>query len=275
MKNYCYKDGKILTSDKIFVSAYDIGLLRGYGIYEGITAHGNKPFRLKDHLTRFRKSAKKLDIRVPLSDMEISNILDSLIRKNKFKRTNFRLILTGGNTIHGIEYRNNEPTFFILAEEWKPLPEDLYKKGGKLITEEYVRFEPLIKTTHYVTAVKLQKRRKAAKAIEILYVSDGNITECSTGNICMFVGDTLVTPKDSVLLGITRKAVLNISKKHFKTEERNVTLSELIKADEVFITGSYKDIVPIVLINKNTIGDGKPGKNTREIIRLFSELTKK
>ena len=88
----------------------------------------------------------------------------------------------------------------------------------------------------------------------------------------MFIGNTLVTPKNNVLLGITREAVLDIANKKFKIEQRDVSLSEFLKSDEVFITSSYKDIVPIVKINRKVIGDRKVGKNTRKLINLFSEF---
>lgn len=271
---YCYLNGKIITSNKLFVSGYDIGLLRGYAVYDGVTTHNKKPFYLPLHLDRFRKSSLQLGLKIPLTDTEITKIINILIKKNGFSRTNLRLILSGGLTIDGIEYSTRKPTFFILAEKWIPLPKHLYEKGGKLITENHLRFMPEAKTTHYITAVKLQPKRKKAKAVEILFVSNGEVLECSTSNIFMFIGDSLVTPKNNVLLGITRRAVLDIAEKHFKVKERNITVPELMKADEVFITSSFKDIIPIVKIDEKIIGGGVVGKNTRRLMKLFSELTK-
>lgn len=274
MKPYGYINGKIIAGDKMLVSSYDIGILRGYGIYEGITTHNNKPFYLKAHLKRFRSSAKKLDIKIPCSDKEITKIIDSLVMKNGFERTNLRMILTGGETISGIEYDQNKPTFYILAEQWKPIPPETYTAGAKIITEEHRRFMPEIKSTNYINAVRLQKKRKASKAIEILLVSNGEVLECSTSNIFMFKGKNLITAKKDVLPGITKKAVMDVAEKNFKIEERKISLDELLKADEIFITSSYKDIVPIVKIDKKRIGSGKVGENTKKLMFLFSELIK-
>lgn len=271
---YCYLDGKIITSDKLLISGYDIGLLRGYAVYDGITTHNRKPFYLPAHLDRLRRSSSRLGLKIPLSDAAITKIIETLIQKNRFNRTNLRLIVSGGRTIEGIEYDTRKPTFFILAEKWNPLPKYLYEKGGKLITEDHLRFMPEAKTTHYITAVKLQSKRKKAKAVEILFVSNGEVLECSTSNIFMFIGDVLVTPKDDILLGITRKAVLDMAKKRFKIKERVIMVSELMKADEIFITSSFKDIVPIVKIDNKIVDGGVVGKNTRELMKLFSELTK-
>jgi branched-chain amino acid aminotransferase len=274
-KPYCYKDGKIVTSDKLSVSVYDIGLLRGYAIYEGITAFGDKPFFIDDHLKRFRKSAISLGIKIPLTDKEIKEIIETLIKKNKFDRTNLRMILSGGNAIGGIDFDANTPTFFILAEKYNPIPRQVYDSGAKVITEDYVRFMPESKTTNYITAVKLQAKRKKEKAIEILFVKDGKVSECSTSNIFAFFGDTLVTPKDNVLFGITRKIVIELAKNHFKVEERDILLKDMLKADEVFITGSYKDIMPIVKIDDKMIKGGVVGKNTKVLMERFLELAKK
>ena len=273
-KIYCYLDGKIITSDKLLVSGYDIGLLRGYAVYDGITTHNKKPFYLSAHLDRFRKSSLRLGLKIPLTDAAITKIIETLIKKNGFHRANLRLILSGGETIAGLEYRASRPTFFIIAEKWNPLPKHLYEKGGKLITENHLRFMPETKTTHYITAVKLQSKRKKAKAVEILFVSNGEVLECSTSNIFMFIGDVLVTPQDNILLGITRRAVLDIAEKHFKIEERTITMAELMKASEIFVTSSFKDIVPIVKIDRKIVGGGRVGKNTRKLMKLFSELTK-
>ena len=274
MKTYCYINGKIVTSNKMFVSAYDIGLLRGYAIYEGMTTRNSKTFYLKSHLKRFRKSAQKLKIKIPLTDEKISRIISLLIKKNGFNRTNLRMILTAGETVNGIGYNKDKSTFFILAENCEPLPNRLYKNGGKLMTREHLRFMPSVKTTNYIAAVGLQNIRKKVGAIEILFVHQGKVLECSTSNIFIFNGNTLTTPKNNVLLGITREAVMDVAKKHFKTEIRDISTKELFKASEVFITSSFKDIVPIVKIDKRKVGNGKVGKNTLTIMNLFSKLIK-
>jgi branched-subunit amino acid aminotransferase/4-amino-4-deoxychorismate lyase len=177
--------------------------------------------------------------------------------------------------LNNIEYDFDKPTFFILAEEQKPLPKDLYEKGAKLMTEEYVRLIPEVKTTNYITAVRLQPKRKKEKAVDILFVKNGKVSECSTSNIFAFFGNTLVTPKSDVLMGITRKIVIGLAKKDFKIEERDITISEMAKASEIFISVSYKDIMPIVKIDDKIIGGGVVGKNTKVLMNKFAELTKK
>ncbi|MEK9184599.1 MAG: aminotransferase class IV [Patescibacteria group bacterium] len=256
------------------VSIEDIGLLRGYGIYAGITTANNKPFRLDDHLDQFEQSAKTLNLKVPYSREKIAIILKELIKKHKFKRTNFRLILTGGKMEGGIFYDEKEPTFYILAEEWKSLPREIYEKGASLVTFEHRRMLPEIKTINYITAVSLQNYRKKHNALEILFTSKSNVLEASMSNFFMFKGDTLVTPKDGIFCGITRKVIFELARKYFKIEEREIKMNEALNADEVFITGSFKDIVPIIKIDNKKIGDGKVRDNTKKIMKLFKDYAK-
>ncbi|TAK57614.1 hypothetical protein EPO17_01525 [Patescibacteria group bacterium] len=274
-KNYCYLNGKILPVQDAKISVYDIGLLRGYGIYEGITTYNGKPFRLNDHLTRFRSSAKALDLSIPFSDVEIEQAILALLDKNGFDRTNLRMIMTGGDTISGIEYDTSKPTLYILAEKYTPLPSELYTSGASLITHEHQRALPEYKTINYITAVQVQKERKAKGSIEVLFVSNGQVLEAATSNIFIVKDGVVITPKRNMLLGITRKVAIELAQKKYTVIEREVTTAELFSADEVFLTASYKEIVPIVSIDDKKIAGGKVGKVTQVLMRDFQEYTEK
>jgi branched-chain amino acid aminotransferase len=273
--NYCYLNGKILPVQDAMVNVYDIGLLRGYGIYEGITTYKNRPFRLADHLARFRASAKVLDLTVPFSDEEIGVAIESLVLKNGFGRTNLRVILTGGNTIAGIEFDADKPTFYILAEEYKTLPTEMYTSGASLITHEHQRALPEYKTINYITAVQVQNERKAKGAIEVLYVSNSKVLEAATSNIFVVKDGVVITPKNNVLAGITRKVVIEVAQKKYSVVEREVTADEFFSADEVFLTASYKEIVPITSVDGKKIADGKVGKVTQVLMNDFKEYAEK
>ena len=275
MHNYCFFGNKIMLSDDAKVSVYDIGLLRGYGIYEGITTFNKRPFRLDDHLDRFERSARALRLKIPCSRKKIAEILDELISRHDYKRMNFRMILTGGPAEGGLYYDEATPTFYILAEEWKPFDRKLYEEGASLMTYEHERLLPEMKTINYITAVSLQSERKRRGAVEILFTSKGNVLEASTSNFFLFKGDILVTPGDGILSGITRKVVLELARGHFAIEERPVAVMELKEADEAFISASYKDIMPIVEIDGRKIGAGSVGVNTKKIMDLFADYTKK
>jgi branched-chain amino acid aminotransferase len=275
MATFCYLNGKIIPLAESHVGLYDIGLLRGFGIYEALMTYNRKPFMLKDHLARFRNSAKNLSLRIPATDAEIESAMQELVEKSlpKGKEAIFRVILTGGMAIDGIEYDRKHPTFYILVEEFQTFPPKYYTHGCSLTVFEEQRRFPESKTTNYIQAVLLQEARKKAGAIEILYVSEGKVLEAATSNFFIVKNGSLITAKERVLPGITRKVTISVARPHFKVEEREVTVKEMYKADEAFITSSFKEIVPIVKVGDRKIGNGKVGEVTKQVMKLFHEFT--
>ncbi len=272
MNQFCFLNGQIIPLEEAKISVLDIGLLRGYGVYDGIAGIGGKPFRFSDHWNRFLSGAHVLNLNVPITEETAEKKIIELLEKNNLKdRANIRMILTGGNTIAGIEYDFEKPTFYILTEKWESLPKEYYDSGAKLITYPYIREMPEYKTINYIRAVNLQNFRKEEKAAEILFVKDGEVLECSTSNIFIVKDKKLITPAENILKGITRKAVLEIaSGLDIIIEERIVFEEELKTADEVFITSSFKDIVPIVKIDDFKIGNGEVGQITSELMDKFT-----
>jgi branched-chain amino acid aminotransferase len=272
---FAYLNGQILPLSEAKIAVNDIGISRGYGIYDGMTSYQGKPFRFEDHIRRFRASAAALDLRVLETDSQIYAALLKLIELSGFNRTNFRMILTGGPVLSGIEFDPAKPTFVILAEEHKQLPQSLYERGGTLISEAFMRYLPEHKTTNYIHAVRLQDKRKETEAIEILYVHDGKALECATSNIFAVKDGVLVTPQRDILKGITRNVVLELAREQgIKTLERDLPIEELLASDECFITASFKEVVPIVSIDGTPIGNGEVGKTTRLLMDLFAAYTK-
>lgn len=271
--SYCFIDGKIISTADAHVGVKDIGLLRGFGIYEGISTFNSKPFWVEEHLDRFFSSLKGLGIVCPYTREEIKKHLADLIRKTNFPRTNIRIILTGGETMGGIEFDPKKPTFYMISEEWKSIDPAYYASGASLITHEYVREYPQWKTINYITAVLVQEKRKKAGALEVLYLKNDLISECSTGNIFIVKAGELLTPSRNVLPGITRLAVIHLAGRDIPFEERDISKDELMKADEIFITGSYKDIVPVVTVDGTIIGAGKVGPISKEIMKRFRDHT--
>jgi branched-subunit amino acid aminotransferase/4-amino-4-deoxychorismate lyase len=273
---YCFLNGKILPLEEAKISIWDIGLLRGYGIYDGIAAFGGKPFRFADHWNRFLSGAGVLNLNVPITEEGAEKAISELLEKNGlFKRANIRMILTGGNTVAGIEYNFDEPTFYILTEKWESLLKENYTEGGKLVTYRHMRHLPECKTINYIRGVNLQNWRKEEGAVEILYTYDGDVLECATSNIFLVKDRTLITPAENVLKGITGKIVREIAGNDFEIQERIVREGELRDADEVFITSSFKDIVPIVRIDDFTVGRGSVGPVTIELMKRFANYVAK
>lgn len=270
----CYFNGKILPLDKALVRIDDIGILRGYGVFDFLRTYNGKPFLLKEHLLRLRNSAKSLSLTPPLSNQEIEEIIGKLLKRNTMKDAQVRILLTGGKTINGMGFEPQNPTFAILIEPLALPPAACYTTGGKLITNEHMRHIHLAKTTNYLNAIALAPQRLKKGAVEILYLSQGNVLECSTSNFFIVKKNKVITPKDNILLGTTRNFLLKLLAKEFMIEERVIKVKELKEADEAFITATNKEVLPIVAIDGNPIGSGKIGPQTKKIMQLFASATR-
>ena len=273
MSAYCYFNGKIVPFRTASLKLNDLGVLRGYGVFDYLRTYHGKPLQLEENLKRFRNSAKLIGLSVRYPKASLERAILTLIKKNRLKEASIRMVLTGGPSSDGMT--PEKPTLYILATPFRPLPLRLYKKGGKLITFEHLRQVPEAKTINYLTAVNLQKRKRAEKAIEILYTFRGKILECATSNFFMFIGNTLVTPKQDILNGITRRTVMKLASKDYTVVERAIRVAELSHASEMFITAANKMVLPIVQIDDEIIGTGKVGKNTRALMQIFAEFVEK
>jgi len=270
---YCFLNGQIIESQNASISLSDIGLLRAYGVYDGITSFKGKPFLWSNHYDRFLNSARALNISIPFSKEDLYQKLIELLEKNEIKdRSIIRAIATAGETIAGIDFKENQSTVYFTVEPFSPLPKEYSESGAKLITHEYQREFPEYKTINYITGVMLQKKLKKVEAVEVLYIKNRKVLECATSNIVIVKDGKMISPSKDVLPGITKKLIFKLAKENsFEVEEREILVDELGQVDEVFITSSFKDIVPIVSIDEKTVGDGEVGEATKKLMEIFNE----
>lgn len=273
MGPFCYLNGKILPVSEAGVSLYDIGLLRGFGIYEGLRSTNGKPFAFAEHMARFKRSGDELQLVIPKSDAEIDRAMRELIQKNvpAGRDSLIRMILTGGTAIGGIGFNPQTPTLFILVEPYDPPAKKYLDDGCNVVTYEHMRQFPQYKTTNYIQAVLLQKLKAEKDALEVAYVSNGKMLEATGSNLFVVKGGTIATPKGDILHGITRKVVLETAGKEFSIEERDVAVEEMFAADEIFLTSSFKDVVPVTRVDGKAIGDGRPGPISKRVVQLFAD----
>ena len=275
VSSFCYFNGKIVPANSALICPDDLGVLRGYGVFDVMKTVNGKIFLFDEHFKRLSDSADYLGAELPVGKTEIERTIKKLIAKNKIKQASIRIVLTGGRSADAMHFNSQSPTFCVLVSEFRPLKEDLFKNGIKLATVNRGRDMAEIKTTNYIAAVKaINERQKKENFFEILYVLDGSVLEASTSNFFAFVGDKLVAPKDNILKGITRNLVIKLARKEFEVEERELKIEELALVKEAFITATNKDIVPVVKIDNFKIGGGKPGKNTKKLMQIFEEFVK-
>ena len=269
-----YIDGEFIEEDKAALSAKDITVLRGFGIFDFLITYNKRPFYLEAHVTRLENSAKEIGLTLQHTHAEICDIVRQTIEKNSHHdESNIRIVYTGGISPDGVTPQGNGRLMVMVTPKYI-LPDWWYTDGAAVITVDMERFIPQAKSTNYLSAVFAQQEAHSKGAIEAIYVDRNNrVLEGTTTNIFCFKGNTLITPPDSILPGITRSVVLDLTKDKFTVEMRHIDAAELEEMDEIFISASNKEIVPVIKINDMVVADGKPGEKTRQVMTFFKEYT--
>jgi branched-chain amino acid aminotransferase len=188
------------------------------------------------------------------------------LHRNAHQESNIRIVLTGGSSPDFITPQG-KPRLLVLVTRAPELPAWWYTKGVKIITFSSERSIPGAKSIDYVQATIALKRARDQNAIEALYVDRNDLAlEGTTSNLFAFINDRLVTPGKGILNGITRNAVLDLAAKTTAVDIRNIRRDEVLTADEVFITGTNKGIVPVIQVDDATIGPGLPGGRTLKLM---------
>lgn len=273
-EKYAYFNGKILTLNKISIDPYDLGFIRGYGVFDVMRTQNGKPLLIDKHWHRFQNAAKTLNLKIPLNKNKYQEIVKKLLKLNNFPETLIRTILTGGISKDAFSLSGRE-TFLILTERFKPLDKEIYEKGVDAVTLNFCRELPKIKTTNYLEAIRCQNYKNRRKAFEIIYIKNNEVLEASTSNIFIFKKNILITPRDKILFGVTRNLVIKLAKNLFQIKERKISGKELFNASEIFLTATNKNIVPVVKINGKKINNGKVGKNTKILMVKLLEFLEK
>jgi branched-chain amino acid aminotransferase len=272
---YFFLKDTFVTKENAQISILDLGLMRGFGVFDYLRTYKQKPFHLKEHLERLRYSAFHLGLSLPYSFEEIESIVMQLIKKNGLEECGIKLLLTGGISSDHL-LPSGEVFFAVFAYPLTPYPSDYYSKGIKTITTSHSRCLPNCKTTQYLPAILSLQQGKKSGALESLYVdSSNNILEATTSNFFAFKEGVLITPPEKdILAGITREVILEICKSHFPIEIRPISIQELPSLQETFITASNKEVMPVIKIDDIQIGQNSIGPLTQEVIKLFLAYTK-
>lgn len=268
---YVYLNGSIMPAEEAAISPFDVGLLRGYAVFDLLQTINGKPFMLAEHLLRFRNSAKTLGLSVPLSDEAITAVIVDLLDRNGHAEATVRLVLTGGASPDGMHYDPATPTFFIVTHEMFDVPESVYRTGAKLLAVEHRREFPEAKTTNYLTWLKNHQRIEEEDALDLLFHDRGVISEAATASVYVVRDGKILAPKDGVLWGTVGRYVLDLARDTYEVVNCDVTLDDALSADECFLTSSVRGVVPIVRIDEHSVGDGRVGPVTRRLMGLFRD----
>lgn len=271
--NIYYVDGAFVPADQAVVPVDDLAIIRGVGVFDLLRTYNGRPYFLKEHVARLLNSAREINLEAPWTHSAICDVVRQTLARNDMEEANIRIIITGGSSSDFMT-PDGPPRLIVLVTPLPKLPGWWASRGVKVITMKARRNIPGAKSLDYLpAAMALQKARKQ-KAIEVIYLDDSdNALEGATSNLFAFIGETLVTPGRDILSGITRKCVLEVARDLFTIDIRDLPRSELIEADEVFITGTNKGMVPVIQIDDVVIGSGGPGERTRRLMSRLSDLT--
>ncbi len=269
-----YVDGKFVPAGEAVIPVTDLAVLRGLGAFDFMRTYGGKPFCLRAHLERLEASTRKIGLPFPWSIETLSRHVLETLSRNSHKESNIRVIVTGGSSPDFMNPRGN-PRLIIMVSELPEMPDGWYHNGIHIITVMAERPLAGAKSINYVQAsLALETARRKGAQEAVYVVPQGLVLEGATSNIFALTAGRLITPGRGILPGITRQVILDLAQSHFSVEVRDVFLSEMLEADEVFICGTNKGIAPVVQVDDTVIGDGKPGPGTRLLIRRFPDFVR-
>ena len=279
-----YLNGQLVGKEQAVVSVFDHGLLYGDGVFEGIRVYGGKVFLLKDHIDRLYESAKAIRLEIPISPAAMIQATKDTVAANGIGDGYVRLVVTRGAGSLGLDIRRtSNPQIIIIADTITLYPAEIYENGMSLITASTIRNHPAalparIKSLNYLNNILAKIEGDDAGTVEALMLNHkGEVAECTADNIFILKNGVLKTPSPDagILEGITRNAVLRLAREAgIPTQETTLIRHDLYVADEMFLTGTAAEVVPVVSLDGRKIGDGKPGPITSRLLKLFHEFTR-
>lgn len=280
-----YINGKFYPKNEAKISVFDHGLLYGDGVFEGIRVYSGKIFRLDQHLQRLYESAKHLMLEIPISKEKMSQEVLKVVKQNKIPNAYIRLIVTRGVGTLGLNpFHCSDPQIIIIVDKIQLYDDQAHTKGLEVIVSSVCRISsaalsPRLKTLNYLNNILARIeaiQNGASEAVMLNHI--GFVSECTGDNIFIVKKGKIATPSVAmgILEGVTRGCVIDISRKlGYTVSETELTRHDLYTADEVFLTGSAAEVVPVVRIDKRGVGNGKPGKITLQLMEEFRKLAEK
>ncbi len=285
LSKYVWFDGKFVPLDKAKVPITTHAIHYGTSIFEGIRAYWNKKnlfvFRLEEHVRRFRRSGQFYNISLNFSDKQISDAIINLCKKNTMKKScyirPFYFIGDYGINLHVTEKAPTSVAIFSFPFG------DLFNKNGitagistwRKFSDMSTPPQAKMGGNYLNSIIATQEAKRNGFDEAILLDHNGNVSEAPGENIFMVKNGQLITPplSSSALEGITRDAIIKIGKDlDIEVSEREVTRSELMVSEEVFLTGTAAEITPIISIDRKKIGNGKPGDITKKMMDEYSDI---
>src|SRR5919109_2111663 len=277
-----WMDGEWYSRDSATVSVYDHGLLYGDGVFEGIRVYGGKIFKLTEHLNRLYDSAQAIWLTIPMPKDEMARITEEAVRRSGITEAYIRHVITRGVGDLGLDPRKcAKPSIIIIVDTIQLWPQDRYDKGLVALTaatpiHHRESLSPRIKSLNYLSHILAKVEGIAAGVDEVIMLDpQGYVAEASGMNLFAVTNGTLRTPPGyaGILRGVTRDAIIELAREAtYGVEEVPVNRYDLYTADEMFLTGTAAEVVPVTKLDGRVIGHGQPGPVTKELAKRFKAL---
>ena len=277
MAAIAYVNGRFSPIGQAMVSVEDRGFQLGDGVYEALRTYGGKPHAMEAHLRRLFRSLEAIELEHAYTPDAIERIIHECIHRAGLAESLIYLQVTRGAAKRAKEFPQGvSPTPVITVRELEERPAALRADGARIMTARDPRWQRCdIKSICLLPNVLVFNRAKAAGFHEAVFVEDDEtIAECCSANIFVVKGGRAATPPKSarILGGVTREEVIALAGKHgVPLQERPVVLTELRGADEVFLTGTTIEVLPVTQVDERPVGDGKPGPVTQRLYERFKD----
>lgn len=262
----------MIAADQAVIPFNDLGLLRGYGIFDFFPIKDGLPQFYKHYFDRFYSSAEQMSLKVPVSRKTLLDRVVALVEANEMPDSFIKLVLTGGFAEDG--YTPTTSNLFIIQHPMIGMNATAYAQGIKLLLQKYLKDLPHVKSLNYANALRQRSDIQAAGALDILYHDGRQVLETSRANF--FVVDEhqdILTAKDGVLQGITRGQIIKLAREQgYSVHECPLTLDMITSASECFITSTTKGALPVVDVGGYLIGTGNPGPVSQLLQEKFKAL---
>lgn len=278
-----YVNGQVVPKSKAMVSVYDHGLLYGDGVFEGIRVYRGRIFLCAQHMDRLWRSAERIRLTIPCTRDEMVAIQRKCIEANEITEGYIRLLVTRGYGTLGLDPRKCPKAGVIcIADQIALYPAELYEKGMRVVVAQRPKMpiaalDPRIKSLNYLNNILAKCEAIDAGCHEAIMLNmDGDVTECTGDNLFIVKDGRVLTPPPDVglLEGCTREFVLKrlCPGVDIPAGEARLRMEDVLSADEVFLTGTAAEIVPVTQIDQTVIGGGSEGPTTRKLRQAFREI---
>ena len=272
-----YLNGQYCPLEKATISVLDRGFLFGDGVYEVIPVYQRQCYQLLPHLERLANSLKEIDCKNPYTVTQWTTIIDNIIAKNEQDNQTIYCQVSRGieaNRLHTYQ-STTQASVMVMSQPLPTIPVQQHQQGIKAITLTDTRWQRCdIKAISLLANCLLKQKAYNAGAAEALLIRDGKVTEGAASNVYVVLNDVIYTAPANqfILAGITRQVLLTIAaQKKWPVKLQAIEKAQLLQAQEIWISSSTKEILPVTVLDNKPVGEGKPGPIWRQFYQAYQQ----